>query len=338
MAINLSFLKDIDFTKPSNLLFFAIFLVIAVFVFFIFLYILAKIIKFIKKISARIFRIKKQDQREDQLEYANENYRPSQKVAGGDFIESEKKDSNQINNNELHGKDSEEYNFQKIKIPVAKNFSVEKSFSKTEEKEKKIGQNIESPGVIKADLKWWKKLPGFFKKKKEDQDAEEDQELKKISTGPDFLQDELRWQSKASEKLREEMKSKRSEKLDELVQKITKAKKAFAPKQERAHQQQDSSIFGGKKEVSRASLRQKLRTDPKIWQAQTQAGLNLTPMERVKLEKEVFSEALGSNISKTDLKWGIQKLNQKYLNAKDPAEKAKLRKEIKFVKKIGGIK
>ena len=63
----------------------------------------------------------------------------------------------------------------------------------------------------------------------------------------------------------------------------------------------------------------------------------MSPIERVKLEKEVFSQALGRNISKTDLKWGVKKLNQKMLNAKDISEKGKLRKEIKFLKKIGGI-
>ncbi|MEK7080666.1 MAG: hypothetical protein AAB925_02460 [Patescibacteria group bacterium] len=100
----------------------------------------------------------------------------------------------------------------------------------------------------------------------------------------------------------------------------------------------DNSIFGGKSEVSRIELRQKLRRDPKVWMAERQAGLNLNPIERAKLEKEVFSQALGRNISKTDLKWGIKKLNQKMFGTKNLAEKGKIRKEIKFFKKIGGIK
>ncbi len=100
---------------------------------------------------------------------------------------------------------------------------------------------------------------------------------------------------------------------------------------------EDPSIFEGKSEISRLKLKNELRYNPKVWQAQRQAGLTLSPIERAKLEKEVFSQALGGNISKTDIKWGIEKLNQKMLSTKDLAEKGKLRKEINFFKKIGGV-
>ncbi len=100
----------------------------------------------------------------------------------------------------------------------------------------------------------------------------------------------------------------------------------------------DSSIFAGKSEVSRIELRQKLRMDPKVWMAGKQVGLTLNPIERAKLEKEVFSQAYGRNISKTDLRGGIKKLNQKMLSAKNLAEKAKIRDKIEFFKKIGGVK
>ena len=101
---------------------------------------------------------------------------------------------------------------------------------------------------------------------------------------------------------------------------------------------QDGSIFGGEPEVSRTKLEYAMRMDPKVWQAENQAGLTLSPVERAKLVKEVFSSSLGRNISKTDLKWSIKKLNQKMLGAKDSKEHAKIRKEIDFFKKIGGIK
>ena len=81
-----------------------------------------------------------------------------------------------------------------------------------------------------------------------------------------------------------------------------------------------------------------MKIDPKVWQAARQAGLELSPIERAKLVKEVFSPALGVNISKADLKLSIRKLNQKMLSSKDSGEHAKIRKEIKFFKKIGGIK
>jgi len=102
--------------------------------------------------------------------------------------------------------------------------------------------------------------------------------------------------------------------------------------------QTDDSMFGGKSEVSRIDLRHKLRYDSKIWKAEKQVGLTLDRAERANLEKEVFSQTYGRDISKTDLKWGIKKLNQKMLGTKDLAEKGKIRKEIKFFKKIGGIK
>lgn len=96
-------------------------------------------------------------------------------------------------------------------------------------------------------------------------------------------------------------------------------------------------MFGEKEEVSRSELRQKLRGS-KIFQAEKQVGLSLSPVERSKLENQVFAQSLGGNISKTDLKLSIKKLNQKLADAKNPEEHAKIRKEIKFFKNIGGIK
>lgn len=61
-------------------------------------------------------------------------------------------------------------------------------------------------------------------------------------------------------------------------------------------------------------------------------------MERAKLEKQVFSQALGGNISKSEYKFGIRRLNEKILSTTDINEKSKIRKEVKFFKKIGGIK
>ena len=119
--------------------------------------------------------------------------------------------------------------------------------------------------------------------------------------------------------------------------KIPKAEEKLGEKIKQS-KNEDRSIFGGKSEISRLDLKGKLRKDPNVWKAERQAGLTLSPLERVKLEKEVFSQAYGRNISKTDLKWGIKKLGQKLVDAKNAAEHEKIRKEIKFFKKIGGIK
>ena len=100
----------------------------------------------------------------------------------------------------------------------------------------------------------------------------------------------------------------------------------------------DQSIFDGKTEVSRIKLEHELRTDADVWKAAKAVGLTMSPVERSKLVKQVFSSAYGRNISKTDLKSGIKKLNQKMLSAKDSTEHEKIRKEMKFFKKIGGIK
>ena len=89
--------------------------------------------------------------------------------------------------------------------------------------------------------------------------------------------------------------------------------------------------------ISRLKLAHEMRYDSKIWKAQRQAGLTLTPGEREKLVKEVFSSALGRNISKTDLKVSIKKLGRKLVDTKDPKQHERIRKEIKFFKKIGGI-
>lgn len=101
---------------------------------------------------------------------------------------------------------------------------------------------------------------------------------------------------------------------------------------------EDAPIFGGKEEISRMNLREKLREDAAVLRAGREAGLRMTPLERAKLEKQVFSQSLGGNISKSDLRWSIKKLNDKLFSTKNPTEHAKIRKEIKFFKKIGGIK
>ncbi len=98
----------------------------------------------------------------------------------------------------------------------------------------------------------------------------------------------------------------------------------------------DHSIFKGQKEISRSDLRQKLRSSDS-YLSEKSVGLNLSPIERSKLEKEVFSSNLGYNISKQDLKIGISKLNRKLASEKNPQNHEKIRKEIKFFKKIGGI-
>lgn len=99
----------------------------------------------------------------------------------------------------------------------------------------------------------------------------------------------------------------------------------------------DTSIFAGRSEISRIKFKHELMKDPKVYQASRQTGLNMNSIERAKLVKENFSKAYGRSISKTDIKQSVRELGRKMFNEKDPKEHSKLRKEIKFFKKIGGI-
>lgn len=254
---------------------------------------------------------------------------------------------------------------EKIKIPTAKKFSAEEPFKTEKIDYKKSGsfqkdglrfnqtdkgvedvkENLKKRGIIaQNDLNWKTKAYEYFKKNKEEgKESEEDKELEKLLKRSAVSQDELRWQSKASEKLREKMRSERlqkseGKKSEEIAGKAPAVQKKASEKKPQNVSHQDTSIFGGEKEVSRINLRQKLRMDPAVWNAQREAGLTLSPVERANLEKQVFSQAYGGNISKADLKSGIRKLSNKIFSTKDPATKAKIRKEIKFFKKIGGIK
>ena len=82
-----------------------------------------------------------------------------------------------------------------------------------------------------------------------------------------------------------------------------------------------------------------MRKDPKVWEAAKKVRMGLSPLVRAKLvNKETFAPVYGRNISKKDLKLSVRKLRRKMVGTQDIAEHTKLRKEIKFFKKIGGIK
>lgn len=100
----------------------------------------------------------------------------------------------------------------------------------------------------------------------------------------------------------------------------------------------DNLIFGSQSEISRIKLRHKLRYDPNIYKEERKFGLTLNPAQREALEKKVIPQVYGRNVSKSDLKLSLRKLSQKMLDVKDMNTKARLRKEIKFIRKIGGIK
>jgi len=157
---------------------------------------------------------------------------------------------------------------------------------------------------------------------------------------PEFIKDEL---------LVGRLKGKREKEIEKLA--TDKASGFFKPelgksgpeispgiqKGKIAPKDDASILFGGKEEISRIELRTKLRTDPRVWKAQQEMRLNLKPMERVKLEKKFFSSIYGQNISKRDLKINVKRMEREWASA-SPGRKETIRKEIKFLKKIGGIK
>lgn len=371
-----SVFKNIDFKNSDNLLFLSIILFLAAFVFLVFFVIVAKIIKIIKKFIVKNFNIDvkepklKQKEHADwlkgKLESSEQNAgAPKRKITGSDFnanfISGEKNDAGPEKNSQqkfdekeqkdiieglsklkLDSSDSEETldskmpqrtenqeadKHKKIEIPKAKRF-----FSagvKQDTGAKQVAKNIpvtEESGNQEAEKQ---EVVGFEKTAVTTNRGVIMPE--KNITGPVVVTP-----AHASEEhnLKEPLKPENLPVLEEpdFVQDKLGVHSAHKIKNE------DQSIFEGKPEVSKIKLEYEMKKDPKVWKASKQVGLNLSPVQRAKLVKEVFSSALGRNVSKSDLKWSIKKLNQKMLDAKDPNEHAKIRKEIKFFKKIGGIK
>jgi len=98
-----------------------------------------------------------------------------------------------------------------------------------------------------------------------------------------------------------------------------------------------SILFGSKEEISRLDLQRVLRRDPRIWKAQRDLRMNLSPLERVKLEKEFFASLYGRNISKRDVKMNLRRMGKEWASTSDTKRKETLRKQIKFLKNISGV-
>lgn len=301
MLVDISLLKNIDFKNTDNLIFLSIFLLIAIVIFIIFVVIVKKIIRMIKRLVARIFNIDVKKPKFDKKE-STDWLHQTKEDENTDSTPKQRIVNSDIGNANISGRKPEVVQEHSVEKDIAEGLSKLKSDSSAGE------------GTLES------KMPS----RSEDAVSEEI----KIPVPKRFLTNDVQFQpaggfaaaqSKTSVVAGEHTAA-------DMVQKISENKN------------RDSSIFGGKPEVSRIKLEHEMRTDAKVWQAAKQTGLNLSPVERSKLVKEVFSTALGRNISKTDLKSSVKKLNQKMLNTQNSAEHAKIRKEIKFFKKIGGIK
>jgi hypothetical protein len=316
-SINFPTLTNIDFTNADNLWFLAIFLVIAIIILVVIITIIVEIINVTKKATKKIFNINVKRFRFNKKQYLNQSIRtqisggikniditPKQNPAGGGLV-----------NNFSTGK----------KEPEGKQKDAVKIYK--EKEEKSISEHL---GKLKVDQGEKKdtlesKMPSRSEKKEEGNNRERI----KIAVPKHFSTSGM-----ASADFLAGSRKDDSADISHNSRPLVPPKKMPKGSQKNA----DSSMFEGESGVSRTKLEHGMKADPKIWQASRQSGLNLSPVERAKLMKEVFSPALGRNISKTDLQWSIKKLNQKMLSTKDPQEHAKIRKEIAFFKNIANIK
>jgi hypothetical protein len=375
--VDLSILKDIDFTNPDNLLFLSIFLVLFIIVVIVFVVTLAKIIKIIRKAIIRIFNIGvktpksgSKDEGADlevvvkELEQSKEERAKieGQKIVGGDFIR--KFDSDEKKSEE--GKNKVKSREEKTEKEIAEGLSALKSESSAE------GGTLESKMPSTSENQPSEGGAGEIKIPKAkvvgEQKPEEGPGGKPVEKGTAGGTSNIKSVDYSGEGVLGRISDKTEKQGGNNVKISANLGASGAGAEEKgkigkqatggkagiktggvevpvsgggALSQQpgkDSSIFGGKSEISRSELRQKLEEDTGVFKAGKQAGLNMSPVQRAKLEKEVFSSALGGNISKTDLKLGLKKLNEKLSGAKSSTEHAKIRKEIDFFKKIGNIK
>jgi len=98
----------------------------------------------------------------------------------------------------------------------------------------------------------------------------------------------------------------------------------------------DHSVFGGKPEISRRELGYKMKHDPDMWRASQSAGLNLGPTGRAEIVERI-PKFYGDNISKSELRKSVGELSKRLNSGSTPQARPGLRKEIKFLKKIGGV-
>ena len=325
MGIDFSTLKNIDFTNPENIFFLFIISVIAIIVISIFVFLVVKTVKVTKKVAVRLFNIEVKKPILRQKNNADSSFQvqgnretgvaQKQRIVESSFVGGS---SEAENKNE--GEDKKSVKFQRGKS------------------EKEIAESLSKlkPADASGDDTLQSKMPSRTEKQEE-----ENFKAIKIPTSKHFPVSVAGGSGtggddtgfKAPPKIvertdRREVAIPKSSDLHtqklvyEKGKAFEKGKAGVAEKNNHVQGTQEGSIFEGNSEVPRLKLEHEMKINPKIWQAQKQAGLSLSPVERANLVKEVFSEAYGSNISKTDLKGGIKKLNQKMLGSKNPEEHA----------------
>ncbi len=343
--IDFSSLGNIDFTNRDNLLFFIIVLFLIVVALTVLILLLAKFIIVIRNLIKKIFGITKNKK---QVAVVNPTGKFQEHKNIDDFLAPSFKNSS---------KSPASYN---INTPIKEALSDDelKNNIKTVRGIDGIGksQNIEKNLGKLKDTKNNDAKPGFIENLKNEKSKEK---IYSFPSNKVIRSDDNIYVKEKTDNQDKSLGEHKSEGLiggtkresyfnndlsdKSLNLKEQESNKSVIPRKEELNKaiktNNDSSIFGEGEEILRRKLEYKMRRDPKIWQASRLAGLNLSPTERSKLVKEVFSSDLGQNISKKDLNVTLRKLGRKLIDAKDkPALHEKIRKEIKFFKRIGGVK
>lgn len=106
----------------------------------------------------------------------------------------------------------------------------------------------------------------------------------------------------------------------------------------------ESVLYGNKEGLDRRTLKLELGSTRgtmgnKIYEAQRSAGLRaMKPEERKTLIEKYFPKAYGGMISKKEMSQGLDIAERRGMIGKSTPERLKMKKEIKFLKKIGGMK
>jgi hypothetical protein len=95
------------------------------------------------------------------------------------------------------------------------------------------------------------------------------------------------------------------------------------------------NLFEKKQELSRAKFREALRkSSPYI---PGTGGKMYTKRERTEMEKKVFGKEYGSYISKQEYQRRLRLLERDKYRAKTGSEKLNIDRQIRYLKKLGGV-
>lgn len=352
MSIDFSALKEIDFSNKNNLLFLIIFLVLGMAGLIIIIIILSEIIKALKNLIRRIFNIEPRPKfnRKENADWIRQQMKEGQaenivgkKPIGGDFstgiIKEKQNSENKTQTYEEKTQKDIEAGLSALKSSEHGGFQVRMPSRSDGEETADMHEKIQIPVPKKVDAEQDKEIQVSerIKEEREKDVMMAERSFERYRNQSETIVEEL---SKPKTQFKEKLEEKPNESPDfiknDLLPHSANKDNALAEKNQKTTGN-NNSIFGGKTEISRISLREKLRKDPRIWKAEKDVGLTLSPIERAKLEKQIFSSALGRNISKNDLRVSVNKLGRKLSSIKDPKEHERVRKEIKFFKKIGGM-